>query len=157
MSAKPSHPLEALLREIEERLISHQDSASGEAARALEEARARQSWPAFKLRLLAEISKANALFAGLGWSFAYEDASETAGAIARGVLKLRWEPLGLVDDRPVVMRRDGDVTFDSTKDGRYRLPAADATDADVQVMLSVIFRECESLPWLAALQLAEGA
>ncbi len=137
-------------RRVEERLIAE---PGGPSAHSYADSRAVEDWLGFKLRLIAQITKANMLFERFGWRFVYEDADHTAGAVARGMLKVTHQSVGLLDERPVVMREDGKVSFDASKEGRYLLSAMDATDADIQVMLSIVFRECDSLPWLTIAEL----
>lgn len=150
MTVEQSHPLEDLLLQLvqrEAKLQEDRESAALERRRSA--IRAREDWPRFKSRLAAEIAKANELFKRHqnGWSFSFADNEEAVGAIARGVLTLSLKPFGLVGERPVIMGFDGFVTFDSRRVGSRRLPTG-ATDADIQRVLSLMFSECQSLPWL---------
>lgn len=158
MTVEPSHPLEDLLLQLvqrESKLQLEREAAAADRRRTA--GRAREDWPRFKSRLAAEIAKANELFKRHqnGWSFDFAEDEEAVGAIARGVLTLSLRPFGLVGERPVIMCFDGFVTFDSRRVGGRRLPAG-AADADIQRVLSLMFSECQSLPWLQHKRAAGG-
>jgi hypothetical protein len=153
MELNPSHPLEDLLLQLLQREASLEHarvSAAQERQKAA--ARAQKYWPLFKSRLSREIAKTNALFDRhqKGWAFGFvtETDDVSPAVIARGTLMVSFAPFGLVDERPVIMSLDGYVTFNSRRIGGRRLPVDAASEADIQHVLSQVFKECESLPWL---------